>query len=100
MLQGLYVTVGVTLLFVITFAVTLWSSVTIVREENIEILFVFGEIRAILEPGLNFAPPFVSSSYPIDIRTMQYETPDGSEQIPPSYHDDVKKAAEGHILPE
>ena len=99
MLQSLSVTLGITLLFIITFAVTFWSSVTIVREGTIEILFVFGEVRAILEPGLNFVPPFVSSSYPIDVRTMQYETPDGSEQIPPPYHDDVEEAAEGHILP-
>jgi len=95
---GLYTTLGVALLFVITFAATFWSSVTIVREGSIEILFVFGEVQAILEPGLNFVPPFVSSSYPIDLRTMQYETPTGSEPIPPNYHDDVEDAAAGHMV--
>ena len=98
--MSLFVTLGVAIMFVGTVIVTIWSSVRIVREGSIEILFVFGEVQAILEPGLNIVPPFVSSSYPIDIQTMQYDTPNGSEQIPPPYHDDVEDAAEGHIIPE
>ena len=94
------VTLGVLLLFLSIFAVTVRSSLHTVREETIEILFVFGEVETILEPGLNFVPPFVSSSYPVDLRTMQYETPEGSEPIPPNYHDDVEDAAASHMISE
>jgi|SRR6056297_3517956 len=100
MATSLFVTLGVLLLFLTAAAVTFRSSLHTVREGNIEILFVFGEVEAILEPGLNFVPPFVSSSYPVDLRTMQYETPEGSELIPPSYHDAVEDAAAGHMIAE
>ena len=100
MAPNLFVTLGVLLLVLSTFAVTVRSSLHTVREGTIEILFVFGEVEAILEPGLNLVPPFVSSSYPIDLRTMQYETPEGSKPIPPNYHDEVEDAAAGHMIAE
>jgi len=100
MSMSFFVTLGVTLAFIVTLAFSIWSSVTIIREGNIELLLVFGKAEAVLEPGLNIVPPFVSSSYPIDVRTMQYETSTGSEPIPPAYHDEIRDAAVGHIPAE
>jgi regulator of protease activity HflC (stomatin/prohibitin superfamily) len=38
-------------------------------------LTVFGEYRKLLEPGINFIPPFVSRTYPFDMRTQTLDVP-------------------------
>ena len=38
-------------------------------------LTVFGEYRKLLEPGINFIPPFVSRTYPFDLRTQTIDVP-------------------------
>ncbi|ELY61097.1 SPFH domain-containing protein [Natronolimnohabitans innermongolicus] len=55
--------------------VTIWSMVEIVDAYEREALTVFGEYRTILEPGINFIPPFVNKTYPFDMRTQTIDVP-------------------------
>ncbi|MEF8778725.1 MAG: SPFH domain-containing protein [Natronomonas sp.] len=64
---------GVALLFVAIAAV--WSAVEIVEAYEKEALTVFGEYRELLEPGIHFIPPFVSRTYPFDMRTQTIDVP-------------------------
>ena len=64
---------GLALLFVAIAAV--WSAVEIVEAYEKEALTVFGEFRELLEPGIHFVPPFVSRTYPFDMRTQTLDVP-------------------------
>ncbi len=64
---------GIALLFVAIAAVS--SSVEIVEAYEKEALTVFGEYRELLEPGIHFVPPFVSRTYPFDMRTQTIDVP-------------------------
>ena len=69
---------GVTIvgLFVLVLAiVTVWQMVRIVDAYDKEALTVFGEFRGLIEPGINFVPPFVSRTYPFDMRTQTMDVP-------------------------
>jgi regulator of protease activity HflC (stomatin/prohibitin superfamily) len=55
--------------------VTVWQSVAIVDAYDKEALTVFGEYRGLLEPGINFIPPFVSRTYTFDMRTQTMDVP-------------------------
>lgn len=55
--------------------VTVWQMVEIVKAYNREALTIFGEYRDILEPGINFIPPFVSKTYTFDMRTQTIDVP-------------------------
>jgi regulator of protease activity HflC (stomatin/prohibitin superfamily) len=55
--------------------VTVWQMVRIVDAYDKEALTVFGEYRGLLEPGINFVPPFVSRTYPFDMRTQTMDVP-------------------------
>ncbi|MEF8853135.1 MAG: SPFH domain-containing protein, partial [Haloarculaceae archaeon] len=52
-----------------------YSSIQIVEAYEKEALTVFGEYRKLLEPGINFVPPFVSRTYPFDMRTQTLDVP-------------------------
>ncbi|RAW45208.1 phosphoesterase [Halorubrum sp. 48-1-W] len=67
--------VSVGLLFLLLVIVTLWQSVAIVDAYDKEALTVFGEYRKLLEPGINFIPPFVSRTYAFDMRTQTLDVP-------------------------
>ncbi|PSP81572.1 phosphoesterase [Halobacteriales archaeon QS_1_68_20] len=54
---------------------TLWSAVEIVDAYEKKALTVFGEYRGLLEPGINFIPPFVSRTYTFDMRTQTIDVP-------------------------
>ncbi|MFB6091069.1 MAG: SPFH domain-containing protein [Halobellus sp.] len=56
-------------------AATVYSAVEIVDAYEKEALTVFGEYRKLLEPGLNVIPPFVSRTYPFDMRTQTIDVP-------------------------
>ena len=64
---------GVALLLVAVAAVS--SAVEIVEAYEKEALTVFGEFRTLLEPGIHFVPPFVSRTYPFDMRTQMLDVP-------------------------
>ncbi len=64
---------GLALLFVAIAAVS--SAVEIVEAYEKEALTVFGEYRELLEPGIHFVPPFVSRTYPFDMRTQTIDVP-------------------------
>ena len=64
---------GLALLFVAVAAVS--SAVRIVEAYEKEALTVFGEFRELLEPGIHFVPPFVSHTYPFDMRTQTIDVP-------------------------
>jgi regulator of protease activity HflC (stomatin/prohibitin superfamily) len=51
------------------------DSVEIVQAYEKRALTVFGDLQGILEPGIHFVPPFVSSTYPYDMRTEAMDVP-------------------------
>jgi regulator of protease activity HflC (stomatin/prohibitin superfamily) len=52
-----------------------WQMVVIVQAYEKKALTVFGEYRKLLEPGINFVPPFVSKTYAFDMRTQTLDVP-------------------------
>ena len=66
-------TVG--LLALLLAVVTVYQMVEIVDAYEKKALTVFGEYRKLLEPGINFIPPFVSRTYPFDMRTQTLDVP-------------------------
>lgn len=75
-------------------AVTAYRSLRIVEEGALEALLVFGQMEAVLRPGLNIVPPFVSQTYPIDPETMTMRTDVGRTEVPAEYRDEVRDAAD------
>ena len=63
------------LLVLVLAVVTVWQAVRIVDAYDKHALTVFGEYRGLLEPGINFVPPFVSRTYPFDMRTQTMDVP-------------------------
>ncbi len=72
-LVGLPLIVG--LLVLVLAVVTVYQMVAIVDAYEKQALTVFGEYRKLLEPGINFIPPFVSRTYPFDMRTQTLDVP-------------------------
>ena len=66
---------GVGVLAILLALVTVASAVEVVDAYDKEALTVFGEYRKLLEPGINFIPPFVSRTYPFDMRTQTLDVP-------------------------
>ncbi|WP_435160537.1 SPFH domain-containing protein [Halorubrum sp. SY-15] len=75
LLQAGFGLAGVGLLVLLLAVVTIWQSVAIVDAYDKEALTVFGEFRKLLEPGINFIPPFVSRTYAFDMRTQTLDVP-------------------------
>jgi regulator of protease activity HflC (stomatin/prohibitin superfamily) len=71
---GSGLTIGVILLILLA-AVTVYQMVEIVNAYEKRALTVFGEYRKLLEPGINFVPPFVSKTYTFDMRTQTIDVP-------------------------
>ena len=63
------------LLFLLLVIIVIWQSVEIVDAYEKKALTVFGEYRKLLEPGFNIIPPFVSRTYPFDMRTQTLDVP-------------------------
>jgi regulator of protease activity HflC (stomatin/prohibitin superfamily) len=55
--------------------ITVYQMVELVNAYEKRALTVFGEYRKLLEPGINFIPPFVSRTYPFDLRTQTIDVP-------------------------
>jgi len=55
--------------------VAVYQAVEIVNAYEKRTLTVFGEYRKLLEPGINFVPPFVSKTYRFDMRTQTLDVP-------------------------
>ncbi|PSQ22050.1 phosphoesterase [Halobacteriales archaeon QS_9_67_15] len=55
--------------------VMVYQMVEIVNAYEKRALTVFGEYRKLLEPGINFVPPFVSKTYAFDMRTQTLDVP-------------------------
>jgi regulator of protease activity HflC (stomatin/prohibitin superfamily) len=71
--SGVFTLVGVLVLLIILVAV--WQAVVIVDAYEKKALTVFGEYRSLLEPGINFVPPFVARTYSFDMRTQTLDVP-------------------------
>jgi len=65
----------VALLLLLLAVVIVYQMVEIVDAYEKKALTVFGEYRGLLEPGINFLPPFVSRTYPFDMRTQTIDVP-------------------------
>jgi regulator of protease activity HflC (stomatin/prohibitin superfamily) len=63
------------LLFLLVVVVAVWQAVEIVDATEKKALTVFGEYRQLLEPGINFIPPFVSQTHAFDMRTQTLDVP-------------------------
>lgn len=75
--------------------VTVYSGVHVVEEGNLEALLVFGQMQRVLRPGLNVAPPFVSTTYPIDPGTMTIDKGAERVDVPEEFEAEVRAAADG-----
>jgi len=75
------------LLITVVAVVTVCESVHLVEAGRVEALLVFGELRAVLHPGLNFVPPFVSKTYPIDTATMTADAGDRRVELPQEFRE-------------
>src|SRR6056297_3394597 len=65
----------VALLVLALAVITIWQAVEIVDATEKRALTVFGEYRKLLEPGINFVPPFVSTTHSFDMRTQTMDVP-------------------------
>lgn len=65
--------VGILLLTLIVIAI--YSSIEIVDAYEKRALTILGDYRELLEPGINFVPPFVSKTYRFDMRTQTIDIP-------------------------
>ena len=65
----------VALLLLVIAAVAVYQAVEIVNAYEKRALTVFGEYRRLLEPGINFIPPFVARTYTFDMRTQTLDVP-------------------------
>ncbi len=74
-LQAALTVTAVGLLFLFLVMVTIWQTVEIVDAYEKKALTVFGEYRKLLQPGFNIIPPFVSRTYPFDMRTQTLDVP-------------------------
>ena len=63
------------LLVLVLAVVTVSQMVRFVDAYDRQVLTVFGEYRTLLEPGINFIPPFVSRTYTFDMRTQTMDVP-------------------------
>jgi regulator of protease activity HflC (stomatin/prohibitin superfamily) len=52
-----------------------YDAVEIVHAYEKRTLTIFGEYKGILQPGINFVPPFVSKTYRFDMRTQTLDVP-------------------------
>ncbi|HET7325582.1 MAG TPA: SPFH domain-containing protein [Halococcus sp.] len=67
---------GIVVLLILVVAVaTIYSAVEVVNAYEKRALTVFGDYRKLLQPGINFVPPFVSNTYPFDMRTQTLDVP-------------------------
>ncbi|ELZ86699.1 hypothetical protein C453_06159 [Haloferax elongans ATCC BAA-1513] len=67
--------VAIGVLVLVLAIVTVYQMVEIVDAYEKKALTVFGEYRRLLEPGINFIPPFVSRTYAFDMRTQTLDVP-------------------------
>jgi regulator of protease activity HflC (stomatin/prohibitin superfamily) len=75
-LQALTFAPALVVLLVLAVAIiTVYSSVEIVNAYEKRALTVLGDYRKLLEPGINFVPPFVNNTYPFDMRTQTLDVP-------------------------
>ena len=65
----------VVLLILAVGVITVYSAIEIVNAYEKRALTVFGDYRKLLEPGINFVPPFVNKTYPFDMRTQTIDVP-------------------------
>ena len=54
---------------------TVADSIEIAQAYEKRALTVFGEMKGLLDPGIHIVPPFVSKSYPFDLRTEALDVP-------------------------
>ncbi|WP_273838554.1 SPFH domain-containing protein [Halococcus sp. PRR34] len=73
---GLTLAPAIVVLLVLAVAIiTVYSAVEIVNAYEKRALTVFGDYRKLLEPGINFVPPFVNKTYTFDMRTQTLDVP-------------------------
>lgn len=73
--------------------VTVYSMTEIVSDGEVEALFVRGEFKTLLSPGINLVPPFISSTYPVDPHQLTIDRNDGPTSLPEEGHDHARELA-------
>jgi regulator of protease activity HflC (stomatin/prohibitin superfamily) len=75
-LQAFTLGPAIVVLLVLALAIiTVYSAIEIVNAYEKRALTVFGDYRKLLQPGINFVPPFVNKTYPFDMRTQTLDVP-------------------------
>lgn len=87
-LVGFVGTFGLILLVVTV--IVLYEAVLVVDDGDPQALYVLGEFRMILEPGLYFVPPFVSETHPVDPASMTVDLGDRRVEVPEEYREAVE----------
>jgi len=65
----------VVVLVLIVVIIAIYSAIEIVNAYEQRALTVLGDYRKLLDPGINFVPPFVNKTYPFDMRTQTIDVP-------------------------
>lgn len=71
---------------------TVYSSIHRIEEGDLGALLMFGRMQRVLQPGLHFAWPFFSETYPIDQQTMTIDKGDERVAVPERFEEEVRKA--------
>ncbi|PSP77467.1 hypothetical protein BRC81_09815 [Halobacteriales archaeon QS_1_68_20] len=61
------------------------TAATVVPEDQVMAVYVFGDLKGIVGPGVYFFPPFVTSTSPVDTSEMEILTDEGPEPVPPAF---------------
>ena len=73
------------------FGLLLYSATHVVEEGEVEAVYVAGELQAVVDTGVYFYPPLISTTYPVDPDTMRIRTHDGDEPVPPEFQPVVRR---------
>lgn len=73
--------------------IAVYSSIRVVNEGEVEVLVIFGQVKAVLHPGLNIVPPFVSNTYKVNPRTMTMDKSTEEIKVPSRFEEAVQEVA-------
>lgn len=75
--------------FIVLLLVLMLSAATVVPEDQVMAVYVFGDLKGVVGTGVYFFPPFVTTTYPVDTAEMEILTDDGPKPVPPEFERQV-----------
>ncbi len=70
------------------------TAATVVPENQVMAVYVFGNLQGIVGPGVYFFPPFVTTTYPVDTSSMEILTDEGAKPVPPEFERQARAYAD------